>query len=327
MWQREGSSMNVFVARVAFNLALAFCFSAFLLPADADNGQQCAVQVSRPYVARAGAWQTWNDHLHIRPGMEKKRLMFVVHNGAEGRQKMTDLRIQLAKKPFITIKDFADDGLLSKPLPADTGVGDTLVTVEGFGPSGARLVWSLNTDRPTITSVTPNPFGLADKVTIGGSNFSDHDKGIKVKIGKQQASVVKSSEQSIEIKMPTHLAGGSHDLIVDVNGAQSAEFKVSAKCSPKITWIDLIAVAPGHPVVITGSGFSKISGENQVMFGEHLAHILSASETSITCETPMMDFPVWHLPITVKTNGMVSKEKKLINIDHRIIENNGVHQY
>ncbi len=279
------------------------------------------IQESRPYVARSGAWQTWSDHIHIQPGMDKRRLFLTFVNGAEGRARMTDLRIHLAKTPLLTFKDLADQSEVTRDLTGKIATGNTLITVEGFGPSGARLLWKLSTDKMIVTSVQPNPFKLTDTVTIQGKNLPKETAGTTVNIGNKHATVLSVLNDQIKVKAPPHLSGGSHDLVVGVGSAKSETFKVRTAGAPTITWIDHISTAPHQPVVITGTGFSKVASENVVLFGKLPAHIVSSTETSITCTVPEMHFPDWHVPITVKTNGLASKEKKTINIDVRVIEN------
>jgi hypothetical protein len=41
---------------------------------------------------------------------------------------------------------------------------------------------------------------------------------------------------------------------------------------------------------------------------------------------PEMTFPRWHVPIVVTTNGMPSKERLTINVDQRVIPNEGLPQ-
>jgi|ERR1700733_4854144 hypothetical protein len=105
--------------------------------------------------------------------------------------------------------------------------------------------------------------------------------------------------------------------------APEADKSAPTKVAPQITRVDHVATAPGHPVVISGTGFSKTASENVVTFGKTKAHVTGATETKITCIVPHMHFPTWHVPITVTTNGVPSKEKVTINIDIRVIPNDG----
>jgi len=322
-WCKWRGPIRVIVA----NLIFALISGLATVNGVAWAAETTVVQTSRPYVARAGAWQSWTDHLHILPGMEKRTLQLTLINGAEGRAQMTDIEMQLARKPFITIKDFNNQPQVTRSLSGIVGPGDTVVSVRGFGPSGARLVWQLASDKVSVSSVSPNPFGATEKITVSGTNFSDNPAHIKVDVGGKHATVVSSTGNQIVLKLPAHLPGGIKNLVVTACGTKSEAFKVTCLAQPHISWVDLIAAPPGHPVVITGTGFAPNPAGNLVKFDKLPAHIVSASEKSITCIIPDMDFPIWHVPITVTTHGMTSKEQKKINVDHRIIENNGIHQY
>jgi len=279
------------------------------------------LQESKPLVARAGAWQTWNDRLHIKPGKEKRKLVLIFVNGADGRKQMTDIHVNLSRKPFATIKDFDAAGKLSRNLTGSVASGDIPITVQGFGPSGARLVWKLATQEIIITAVRPNPFRASDKVSVQGRNFSEHAKDIKVLVGDRSVKILSARRGEIQVKMPPDLRGGAHDVVVAIGSVKSNVYRVGAKITPQITWIDVLSSAPSNPVILHGKGFSCTPSDNVVKFGALKAHVKSATETSITCEVPDMDFPRWEVPITVITHGIPSKDHITINIDMRIIPN------
>src|SRR3984885_15901790 len=112
----------------------------------------------RPHVARTGAWQTYNDHIHVKPGQQKRKLLLTFFNGADGRKSLTNVHVLLARKPFAEMKDFDASGKLTRDLTGPIDNGDTLLTVQVFGPSGARLVWKLFFGKTAILSVIPIPF-------------------------------------------------------------------------------------------------------------------------------------------------------------------------
>ena len=285
----------------------------------APREKMATLHESRPLVARTGAWQTYNDHIHIRPGQEKRALLITFINGADGREKLTDVQILLARKPFATLKDFDDSGRLTRSLTGNIGSGDSLLTVKVFGKSGARMVWNLLAEKATITAVNPNPFSLADKLTVQGSSFSEHPHAVKVLIAGKSALVLSASSTELQLKPPSHLQSGENELVVIVDSAKSDPFKVTVKAGPEVLWVDHISTCPGQPLVIAGKGFSSVASENSVTFGSIRARVLSATETRITCLVPEMHFPKWHVPITVTTNGIAAKRKGSIDIDIRVV--------
>lgn len=290
--------------------------------AAAEN--MAVLQESKPLVTRAGAWHTWNDHIHLKAGQEKRPLSLTFTNGADARPKVTDLVVELNRKPLASFKNFGGEDNFTLDLTGQLSTGNTPIMVKGFGPSGARLKWKVFISRPVISEVNPDPMSVVDKVTILGKNFSERPEQIKVYIGKKHQVPLNSTEGKIEFKPLAHQDGGNTSLIVAVSDVKSAPFKVTMRSYPHITRINLLASPPEHPVTISGSGFSPVVTENVVTFGKIKAHVVSATESSITCIIPNMHFPKWHVPIVVTTNGLPSKERAYIHIDVRMVENEGV---
>lgn len=291
----------------------------------AADEQMSLLQQSKPLVTRAGAWHTWNDHIHLKPGQEELPLKLTFVNGADGRPKATDMKVLLDRKPLVDFKDFNGGNSLSLDLGGKIQAGNTSLTVQGFGPTGAWIRWQLHTPRPLISSVEPSVLGAADTVTVRGTNFSPHTEKLKVLVGGRHARLISSSKQEIKFKMPSNAGSGKRQLIVSFQSVQSAPFLVSVKASaPYLSRIDMLSAPPQHPVTIFGSGFSSVPAENVVTFGGHNATVTAATESSITCIIPDMHFPQWHVPIKVTTNGASSKENLSINVDVRVIENAGV---
>ncbi len=296
-------------------------------PATAADRNMVLLQTSRPLVARTSAWQTWNDHIHLKPGQEKRKLYITFINGADGRAKLTGLKVLLNRQPFITLQDFGQSNHLDRNLTHTLKPGDTLVTTQVFGPSGARLVWKVFAEKVSISVVSPNPFSLIDQVIVSGKNFSTNPNGNKVFIGKAPATVMRATNSELQLKLSPNTAGGPQDLVVYADSIKSNSIRVKARVNPKITWVDFVATAPGQPVVISGNGFSSVPSENLVTFGNLKAEITHATTSSLTCIVPDMTFPRWHVPIVVTTHGVASKEQVFINIDQRVIPNEGVPQF
>lgn len=292
--------------------------------ATADGGMT-VVQSSKPLVARAGVWQSYHDHLQVKPGMETRALAISFWNGAEGRPKLTDVQAVLGGKPILVINDFDPSGSVSKPLTG-LGVGNHSLVVKVFGPSGARLNWSFRAEPVQVFSVSPNPFGPVDKVIIKGKDFSTRSGAgaNKVWLGGHAATILSATGDQMQIKAPPGISGGAHSLVVVSDSVKSAPFKVSCWAAPRVNELDILAGPPGQPVVISGSGFSPNASDNIVKFGSVKAQVTWASDTQITCIIPEMHFPNWHLPVTVTTHGMQSKEKVPFNVDVRVIPNEGV---
>ena len=323
---RLQQSISAAYAAALLSLGLAF-LPERLSPAyaaTADNGM-AVLQASKPLIARSGAWQSYHDHLDIKSGLETRPLFITFTNGADGRPKLTDVQVELGGKPFLSIKDFDAAGSATKQLTG-LAAGSSSLVVKVFGPSGARLSWSLRTEPVVITSVSPNPLGPSDKVVIQGKNFSTRTAAgaNKVFIAGHAATVVSATNTQLQIKPPAGLSAGGHGLVVVADSVKSAPFKVATWAAPKLNELDFLAGPPGQPVVISGSGFSINAADNVVKFGTVKAQVTWASETQIGCVVPDMHFPNWHVPVTVTTHGLQSKEKLPLHVDMRVILNEGV---
>jgi hypothetical protein len=294
------------------------------LPISAGNTDAMTLQQSKPLVTRAGAWQTWSDHLHLKSGQDKLPLVLSFINGVDGKAKFTGLQVQLARKPLANLTDFGAAPDYAVDLTGKLTTGNTPITVQGFGPSGGRLVWKLITRRPLVFSVKPEKFGPNSTVTVIGRNFSDQASEMKVLIGTKAAKILSTHKDELKIETPAGISGGAHNLVVSVHSIESNVFKVSARAYPKILWVDFLATPPGQPVMLSGHGFSPVPAENHVAFGTIPARVLSSNPSQITCVVPDMPFPQWYVPISVTTHGLRSKERVTINVDQRVIPNEGI---
>jgi hypothetical protein len=282
------------------------------------------LQSSKALTAAAPQWQKWDDYITIKPGQEHMPLTLTFENGSGGSTPFEDLRIRLAGKPLASIRDFKGLPTLNLNLTDAIGVGDSLITIQGYGKPGARLAWKLTTPKVYVTGVKPDSFGLTDKVVVQGRNFVERPSVDRVTIGNKPVTVVSAKKTELTLKLPSDLPGGKQDLIVTVGTIRSNPFKVTVKSPPEVTAVNFISTCPGQPIVVYGKGFSTTASENEVMIGGVQAPISSASATSISCTVPDLPFPQWYVPITVKTNGMDSKGTVTINLQQRVIENDGV---
>jgi IPT/TIG domain len=285
-------------------------------------GEMMVLQESKPLVARAGAWQTWNDRLHLKSGMERRKLLLIFQNGADGRKQMTGVHIQLNRQPFATLQDFSNHVTFTRDISSLVKNGDVPITVQGYGPSGARLGWKLMTEKVIVNGVTPSPFKPGDRITISGRNFSDYPNDIFVTIDGKNANLISARNDVIQLTSPANLGGGQHDLVVMANSVKSAPFKVEVKGSAEVDWIDHLFTAPRHPIVIHGKGFSKVPSENVVTFtnerGSPKGHVTRATDKQITCIVPDMMFPTT-VTIRVTVRGVQAKGHAGLAIDQRVI--------
>lgn len=297
------------------------------VPTGASAGMQSNDQVvlqSRDIGSFGAKWQTFSDYLSVPKGCDQLPFYLTFTNGPGGGARFQDLRISLTGKSLGTLKDFSGSGSLTRNLTGALGVGDSLLTVQAYGPSGAQLNWKFTTPKIVVTKVNPNSFSPADKVTIEGRNFSDRANVTQVLIDNKPAIVVSAKSTLLQITPPKGLVGGKSNLVVMIGNQKSAPIQVTIKGAPEIQGVNMISTAPGQPLTITGTGFSPVSSENVVMIGPYQAEVVSVSPTSIQCIVPLgLDAmsPVYDLPVKVKTNNMESTDPQnvgRINIQSRV---------
>lgn len=301
---------------------LAGILLAAISPAQAEDWT--VLHESRPLVARTGAWQTYHEHIDLPAGQEKRPLRLTFINGAEGRKAVADLSIQLGTKTLATIKDFDSTGNFNCLLTGTVHGGRNNLLVKVFGPSGARLVWRLATEPVLVSAVSPQPFSAADTVVISGKNFGEQVSAVKVMLGGKAARVLGAKNEELRVKPPAALSGPEISLTVSADGVPANPVKVRVWAIPHVKSLDFLAGPPGHDLHISGSGFAVPASENVVHFGSVKAEVIGGHDTSLHCRVPEMHFPKWHVPITVTSHGMTSKDKVTFNVDQRVILNEGV---
>jgi hypothetical protein len=284
------------------------------------------LQSSKPMsITTASKWQQWNDFLTIAAGQEHIPLTLTFENGSSGGYSFEDIRVRLASRPIVNgLTDFRGGSKLNLNLTDKIGTGSSVMIIQGIGPVGAHLSWKLTTLRPSATSVNPTTFSLSDKVVVQGRNFIERTDANKVTIGGKAVTITSASKSQLDLELSSSVPGGKQNLVVTVGTISCSPIQVTVKAVPEVTGVDYVSTAPEQPVVVSGKGFSPNMSENQVFFGEIPATITAGTAESINCIVPEMTFPQWGVPITVKTNGIESTGTVTINIQQRVIENQGV---
>ncbi|MEZ4491066.1 MAG: IPT/TIG domain-containing protein [Cyanobacteriota/Melainabacteria group bacterium] len=304
------------------SILLTAALSSSSLPGFAA-AEMAILQESKPLVTRAGAWHTWKDRFHLHPGQESLPLRLTFLNGADGRPKATNMTATLDGAPLAQFNDFKGADNFSIDLSGKIQ-NNSRLEVRGFGPSGARMRWSLYIQKPTISSVSPDSIGTNDTIKISGTNFSSDLNHLKVYLGKKRVKPLSSSPGEITAKVTGEPEGGEQDLTVAVSSVKSEPFKVSVRSHPRITRVDMLATMPREPVTISGTGFSPVAAENIVTIGNYRANVRSSTENSITFTVPDMPFPKWHVPIKVTSRGVPCRGHAYIHLDLRVVPNEGI---
>jgi hypothetical protein len=287
------------------------------------QGDQVVLQ-SRDIGSFGSKWQSFSDYLSVPKGCEQIPFYITFTNGPTAARRFQDLRISVSGKPIASMKDFGGQPILTRNLSGALTTGDSLLTIQALGPTGAQLNWKLSTPKIVVNRVNPNAFSPADKVIVEGRNFSDRAGVTQVFIDNKPATVISAKSNSLEIRPPKGILGGKTTLYVMIGGQKSAPIQVTIKGAPEIQSVSMLSTAPGQPLTITGTGFSANTAENQVTIGGYPAEITSVSPTAIQCIVPLaLDAinPAYDLPVKVKTNKMESTDPTnsgKINIQLRV---------
>jgi hypothetical protein len=264
-------------------------------------------------------WQTFESYITLKPNQETLPLTMTVTN--EG---YTGINMVLAGNKLASDKDFKGSTLRMQMTGA-LAAGDNKLAIQLYGPVGAKLSWKLTTLKPTIVSIKPLAASTEDDITITGRNFAKSAGGNLVYVGSKVATVKSGSTgKEIVFRLPTEVQSGKQNVVVRVCGIDSKPFELSVKFAPEVTGVDLLSGPPGQQMTISGKGFSASQSENIVTIGGTPAAVISSSAKSITVTIPEMFFPQWNLPVVVKTGGIESKSAVKVNVQSRVIPNDGV---
>jgi IPT/TIG domain len=276
------------------------------------------VQESNKVKSTAKAWQTFEDVITLKPGQDQIPLSLVVTNaGYQG------IKMMLNGSTLATEKNWKT-AVLTLKMDDALAVGDNKLTIQAFGGPGATLTWKLTTPKAVITAIKPTTAASNEKVTISGRHFAKTAAGDLIQVGKKYATINSASAKEINVTLPEGLESGKTQVIVSVGGFPSKAFEIVIKGAPEVTGVDLISAPPGQAFTISGKGFSATASDNIVTLGGTPAPISSASTTSLNCTVPEMYFPQWNVPIVVKVGGVSSNDSIKLNIQSRVIPNQGV---
>jgi len=281
---------------------------------------------SQPNIGVAKGWSKFYNYISLSPGQEQMPFMLTMSNGGPGHGAFEQLKIFLSGQQLATEKDFKGSQLQLK-MDGTLNAGNNQIIIQGYSPvAGAQISWKLTTKQPVITTVKPLTGPPGETLTISGRNFATNVAITQVSIGGQAATVVSSAGKTITVQMPSGLPPGDNNVVVAVGGVQSKPFKsVSSKAAPQVSSCDFVSSAPGQAITISGKGFSTKSSDNEVTIGGVVAPINSVSATSISVTIPEgVPYPSWNNAIVVKTSGVESKGDVKINVQQRVIPNDGV---
>jgi len=164
---------------------------------------------------------------------------------------------------------------------------------------------------PTVTGVSPNtgPTAGGTTVTITGTNFVGLDPTGDVTFGGTAAAYIVQNSTTIIATAPPHAAGTVQVQVTNPSGSSAntaADDFTYGATAPTVTNVNPPSgpIAGGNLVVITGTGFTGVTGAAGVKFGANNATSYTVnSNTQITALAPAGTAGTVNVTVTHPTNG------------------------
>ena len=141
---------------------------------------------------------------------------------------------------------------------------------------------------PVITSFTPAGGAPGIEVTITGTGFSPVANSNTVKFADNKTAVVTAAATTwIKVTVPQGAVTGNISLAVSGAGAVMSATVFTVPASPVITSFAPALGLPGDTVVVRGTGFSSVTGDNTVKFADNaIATVTASTSTQLTVVVP-----------------------------------------
>jgi hypothetical protein len=139
----------------------------------------------------------------------------------------------------------------------------------------------------SIIEFTPKSAPVGTSVTIHGTGFRATPSENTVTFAGIPATVISAAPTQILVSVPPGAASGPI-AVTTPNGSatSSVPFTISAAAPLGFTGASPAVGTPGSDVTITGTGFDAVLANNTVIFNRTMAHLTSASGTTLEVEVP-----------------------------------------
>jgi hypothetical protein len=272
--------------------------------------------------AQKAGWSRFDEYITLSNGQDQlSPLTLQVNNGVAG-PPFTAMRLMLSGRQIASEKNFTNN-VMTMSMVGALGNGSNQLVISAYGPAGAKLQWKVYTLKPTLSSATPKEVSAGDTITITGKNFSPSTTIDQMFIGNKAGTVTKASATSLEATIPDGLTSGDQKLTVKVGGVETKPLVISIKLVPELTSVDMFSSPPGQQITVSGKNFAAAASDNQVLIGGSPASIVSSSPSSISCIIPDIYNPSFGVPIVVKSKNVKSKNELKIDVQRRVIPNDG----
>jgi len=200
----------------------------------------------------------------------------------------------LSYGPRISLGPGYNDGMFTGTASYDLEKGIEY-QVKAYAISQGRIIFSkavgftctTNGIHHTLNQFLPQSGHVSDTVLIAGTNLSYQRERITVFFNMDTATVWNCTDTTITVTVPASLNRKEATIRVVINNIQQSFPDPFTLEEPVIDYIQPLEVnLPGEELIISGSGFSKIIENNQVLLGPYPAVIRSASSTQLRVGIP-----------------------------------------
>ncbi len=198
-----------------------------------------------------------------------------------------------------------NDTLLIAAVPANAGSGPVKVTVDGKSVTGPGFIFQ------QINSIKPLKGGKGTRVVITGEGFPAVAADNTVDVNGTLLSVVSATGTEIVADIKNDVRTGP--LSVTINGQKTVGPVFTVIPPPVLQTVAPLSGPAGQEVTISGSNFSGLTDENEILFNGVKATIKTVAEKQLVVTVPA-GAGTGNMKVTVNgqtTMGPVFKEQSL----------------
>jgi hypothetical protein len=287
-----------------------------------------ALQGPTTVTQKGSGWKTTSTFIELKDGQQALPLTFTVTNGPNGATKLQGIDVKLNGREIITPKAFTGKDTVAVNLSDLVSSGQSQLIFQTYGPNAASCSWVLTTLKIKVTDIKPVNCAIGDVVRITGKNFPTDKSAYKVTVDQKPAVVKAASATGIDFIVPTGLTGGKKTVTLFIAGVKCDPLYIKVAAAPEVTGCNMLGVAPGGDLTITGTGFSTSAADNVVCFKQMDGTLVSsvpakaATETTVTVTLPEGYPCPSDVLITVKTKNQESAKGVTIFCSQRVIDKN-----
>jgi hypothetical protein len=176
-------------------------------------------------------------------------------------------------------------------IPSGLTVGETQIFVTSGGLETNGVTFDITYGRPLLTSLIPNSGPPGTPVFIAGSEFATTAGGNTIRFGNATAIVLSAGLDGLLAVVPGGLIAGGSNVTVATNQGTSDPLPFTVTNGEPATPVVLRSITPSSGtdntlVTISGKGFSTVSYNNVVTFGDIATTPLSATAESLRVAVP-----------------------------------------